>query len=158
MPNPYTNQQTPDFFKDLHPTDYRYLGNQVAPMSAGMMETWKGFENEFRATPKFDAQGVKGNIDDSYFRSISLLPSVRNNLKGMGVGAAEGTMALNQSLPLIQSRGEAYGNLERDKYQADQSWLSNLGNIMMKGNELGMSQQQIIMQVMQMIQNQEING
>lgn len=156
--SPYTGRTMPDFFKELHPTDIRPMGNAFGQQVDNMLGNWKGFENEYRASPRFDPNEVKGQIDDSYFRSIASLPSLKSNLKGMGVGAAEGTLALNSALPVMQARGESYGNLARDKYQADQSWLANLANIIGRGNEMGFQGQNVLMRVAEMIQNMELNG
>ncbi|HOJ04100.1 MAG TPA: hypothetical protein PK916_08855 [Bacteroidota bacterium] len=155
---PYISRPFVNWHERLHPTDVRFLGTEFSHQGNEMLTNWKGFENEYRSSPQFDAAGMKGRIDDSYYRSIAQLPSIAGNLKGMGVNAAQGQAALMQSLPLMQSRAEAYGNLERDQYQADQSRMNNLGNIIMQGNQMGMSQQQLQAMLYKMMLEMELNG
>lgn len=146
-----------NYYGSVNPEDSRDLMGIFSGQLNSMLGNVGNMTEQYRNAPKFDAGGIKRGIDESYFRSVALSPSVQSNLKGMGVGAAEGTAALQAGLPLMQARAESYGNLERDKYQADQAYLMNLFNMLSQGNQLGLAGQNQIMQLYQGHQNYDIN-
>lgn len=140
-----------------HPTDQRFAGGMMGTRLNEMMGDMSGMIETYKSAPKFDASGIGRGIDQSYFNSIALQPSVASNLKGMGVGAAEGQASLMQSLPLMQARAEGKANLGRDKYQADQSYLMNLANMINQRNQLGLSGENLIQQLLQTWANIDLN-
>ncbi|GEM_PF-2515192 len=105
----------------------QYLGD-------AQFDDWtKNVLGRFYQMPKFNAQRMSNDIDASYFRSLGSTAPIQSALKGMGVGAAEGTAALMGSLPLMQARGESKANLNREQYNADLQWLNNLAGLTTQG-------------------------
>lgn len=87
----------------------------------------------FMKIPKYDVKATQRNIDSSYQRSLGQMAPIRSSLKGMGVGAAEGTAALMGSLPLMQARAESTANLDKEQYNAELQWLDNLAGLTTQG-------------------------
>lgn len=125
IPGTYYNWGNKSGPRDL----YNVMGQQASMLDDSMRE-WAEAIATFKSMPKFDANRAKRDVDSAFSMSTAMMPGVSSNLKGMGVGAAEGTAQLQQSLPLMQARGQAYGDLSRDAVNANMAWLSQLANMM----------------------------
>lgn len=162
MPIPNLNVQPPKFSENwpasgYHPTDQRFAGGMTGARGNQALAGWQQMMQQYQQAPQFDANSIGRGIDQSYFNSIALQPSVASNLKGMGVGAAEGQAALMQSLPLMQARAEGKANLSRDQYQAQQGYLMNLANMLNQMNQLGLGYEQIFGQHLDRWANIDLN-
>lgn len=136
------------FYEWGHPTGPRDLWNMLGLVSQrgeDSMQDWQNAIDLYQKQPAFDTRKVQRDVDSSFFNSIALSQPITSSLKGMGVGAAEGTAAMSAMLPLMGARASAQRGLYEQKYNADMSRMQGLFQLI---NQLGNARQQSIGNIM----------
>ena len=120
-----------------------------------MREVLPGFSDPRN---KYDANEIQGGINAEYFRKLSLSPAISSSLKGMGVGGAQGQMALSGNINLLSDFAGRSMENQQNAYSARRNELGDYRDAELQGTQLAFAGTDRERAMLQLINDIELNS